>query len=119
MELSTESGIVFNSRDITERIRNQEELEGAKEAAEASSQPKSEFLATVSHEIRTTSCLDPWPGRRRFGNEPTERIARAICPAGSSASALPSFVMLRLSTRSRSFAAKQSAACPISRKALR
>ena len=40
-------------RDITERMRAQEELRQAKEAAEAATQAKSAFLATMSHEIRT------------------------------------------------------------------
>lgn len=39
--------------DITEVKRAEEELKGAKEAAEAASQAKSAFLATMSHEIRT------------------------------------------------------------------
>ena len=39
--------------DITERKRVDEELQMAKEAAEAASRAKSVFLANVSHEIRT------------------------------------------------------------------
>jgi PAS domain S-box-containing protein len=46
-------GFVGVSNDITERKRMQEELERAKEAAEAASRAKSEFVARVSHEIRT------------------------------------------------------------------
>ena len=40
-------------RDITQRKRYEEELLRAREAAEAASQAKSRFLASVSHEIRT------------------------------------------------------------------
>jgi PAS domain S-box-containing protein len=39
--------------DLTDRKRQEEELQNAKEAAESSSRAKSEFLATMSHEIRT------------------------------------------------------------------
>jgi PAS domain S-box-containing protein len=39
--------------DITQRKREQEELQRAREAAEAATQAKSEFLASMSHEIRT------------------------------------------------------------------
>ncbi len=45
--------IVCSLRDVTERRRQAEELEDAKEQAEAAARAKAEFLASMSHEIRT------------------------------------------------------------------
>jgi two-component system sensor histidine kinase/response regulator len=46
-------GISFSAQDITERKRQAEVLEQAREEALQSARVKSEFLATMSHEIRT------------------------------------------------------------------
>jgi two-component system sensor histidine kinase/response regulator len=46
-------GLVGVSHDITERKRAEQEMQRAKEAADAASRAKSEFLAKMSHEIRT------------------------------------------------------------------
>jgi two-component system, sensor histidine kinase and response regulator len=44
---------LFVQMDVNEKARAQEELQRAKEAAEAANEAKSAFLATMSHEIRT------------------------------------------------------------------
>lgn len=53
----TESGtlheIIAISRDVTDRVKAAQELQSAKEAAEAANHAKSTFLANVSHELRT------------------------------------------------------------------
>jgi len=45
--------VCMTSRDITIRKQNENALRSAKEAAEAASEAKSQFLANVSHEFRT------------------------------------------------------------------
>ncbi len=54
-EFELEDDLYFTGvvRDITERKKIEEDLQHAKEAAEAANQSKSEFLAKMSHELRT------------------------------------------------------------------
>ena len=49
----TLQGVFAAARDITERKRVEVELQQAKAAAESASQIKSDFLASMSHDIRT------------------------------------------------------------------
>ncbi len=46
-------GIMFLTENVSERVRQEEELERARLLAEEANHAKSEFLASMSHEIRT------------------------------------------------------------------
>ncbi len=50
---TAEGGVVTTIWDLTEEVRNAEELRQARKAAEAGSAAKSEFLSSMSHELRT------------------------------------------------------------------
>ncbi|MFM9942910.1 MAG: PAS-domain containing protein [Hyphomicrobiaceae bacterium] len=54
-EVRLDSGRIFSAyiRDISDRKRAEKEMSAARAAAEAANRAKSEFLAMVSHEVRT------------------------------------------------------------------
>ncbi|MBM3774897.1 MAG: PAS domain S-box protein [Acidobacteria bacterium] len=63
-------------RDMTDRMRAEEELHEAKEAAETANEAKSTFLTTVSHELRT-----PLTSVVGFAKLIKKRLSEVIMPA--------------------------------------
>ncbi len=71
------SGIVANSRDVTETYELNRSLIEEKERAETANRAKSEFLANMSHELRTPlhGILSfAGFGIKRIGNVPPEKL---------------------------------------------
>ena len=74
------------ARDITDRIRAERELERllasekeAREQAELANRLKDEFLAVVSHELRSPlNAITGWASLMRTGRLDTEQSARAV-----------------------------------------
>jgi signal transduction histidine kinase/ActR/RegA family two-component response regulator len=78
----TVEAVVVTWKDVTDQERARDELEGARETAEAASRLKDQFIAALSHELRTP--LQPILGwtevlrRHRNLDEVTSRALEAI-----------------------------------------
>ena len=71
--------VVVNFRDVTERRRWEDEQRRARAEAEAANRAKDDFLATLSHELRSPlSAVLTWARLLRRGRLDREKVAQAL-----------------------------------------